>query len=329
MTQGDDPMTEPNTAALSKLSPEKLAALSDELKAAFCLLSEADQQFFANTFSAANLPGVLSKKADLMKRNQVNAEQYQHLLEKIASSTPAPVAGGAGAENVMLGMASALGIGAVAAVAVTDNTAFYEGVSPSSLIPALRAEFQNPATSFGVAGDDASLTATVSIQHDGAQIPAMTINLTRVKDGTEIKVNDLAASGVLETIKSGGEKLIGFAGRGLNLLNRKRNGSLSVQDAIAAANETLDAGAGLAEAANNLNLKQRAWKVIRPVAESLEAQARAEKEAALEHRMALEKLWDNYNACPTCGVAFSSDEITCRVCATARPAMPLNADPRL
>jgi hypothetical protein len=321
-------MTEPNTTALSKLSPEKLAALSDELKAAFCLLSEADQQFFAGTFSAASLPGVLSKKADLMKSNQVHAEQYKLLMEKISASVPAATAASAGGENVMLGMASALGIGAVAVAAVTDNTAFYDGVTPSALIPALRAEFQNQATSFGVAGDDASLTATIAIQHDGQQIPAMTINLTRLNDGAEIKVNDLAASGLLETIKSGGEKLIGFAGRGLNLLNRKRNGNLSVEDAIAAANETLDTGAGLAEAANNLNLKQRAWKVIRPVAESLEAQARAEKDAALARRMALEKLWDNYRACPTCGVAFSADENTCRVCGTARPAMPLNADPR-
>ena len=322
-------MTAPNTDALSKLSPEKLAVLSDELKAAFCLLSESDQTFFANTFSPASLPGVLSKKAELMKRNKVNDEQYKKLMDKITSEVPASTKTNEGIDNALTGVATALGIGVVAAVAVTDNTASYEGLNPSDLIAPLRAEFQNQQTSFITNGDDhTSITATVSINSSGRQIPAMTINLTKIDSGTEIKVNDLTSTGMLETLKSGGEKIIDMAGRGLNLLNLRKNGNLSVEEAFSTARDTLDTGTSLAEEAGNFKLKDRAWKVIRPVAESIEAKARAEKQAAIERQMALEKTWDAYNSCPTCGVAFSGEDTTCRVCGTARPQMPVTPDPR-
>ncbi len=322
-------MTEPDTNALVKLTPEKLAVLSDDLKAAFCLLPESDQVFFANTFSPAILPGVLGKKAELMKRNQANAEQYKNLMAKISGSVPAATASSAGTENIMLGVATALGIGAVTAAAVTDNTAFYDGVMPSQLVPALRTEFQNQKTSFAAAGDDLTgMTGTISLTHDGQLIPAMTIHLTRIDDGSEVKVNDLTSSGLLETIKSGGGKLMDIAGKGLNILNRKKNGSLSIDEAFSTAKEALNTGTSLAEDANNLNLKDRAWKVIRPLAESLEAQARAEKDAELARRMALEKAWENYNACPTCGVAFGQADTTCRVCGSARPTVPVNPNPR-
>jgi hypothetical protein len=328
-TNGEEKMTTPNTNALSKLSPEKLAVLSDELKASFCLLSEADQDFFANNFSPASLPGVISKKAELMKQNLAHAEQYKNLMAKIASDAPASNTASVGADNILTGMAAVLGIGAVSAVAVTDNTAFYEGLTPSELVTPLRNEFENQNTSFSTSGDDnTSIPATISLNGAGQYTPALTINMTRINDGAEIKVNDLTSTGVLETLKSGGEKIIDMAGKGLSLLNRQKQGNLSVEEAFSTAKQTLDTGTSLAEDASNLNLKARAWKVIRPLAESIESQARAEKAAALERQMVLEKAWDQYTACPTCGVAFSAEDTTCRVCGSARPQMPLNPDPR-
>ena len=56
--------------ALSKLSPEQAAALSDELKAVYSMLGPADQAFFAKTFTPADLPTVLARKAEILKRSE-------------------------------------------------------------------------------------------------------------------------------------------------------------------------------------------------------------------------------------------------------------------
>ena len=101
-----------------------------------------------------------------------------------------------------------------------------------------------------------------------------------------------------------------------------------MDEVVSTASSALTAGTSLAEDANNLNLKARAWKVIRPLAESIEAQARAEKEAARARQDALENAWNHYYACPTCAVEFGPEDTVCRVCATGRPEQPGNPDPR-
>ncbi len=320
--------TPANTAALEKLSSEQLAALSDELKAAFCTLTESDQKFFASAFKPADLPVTLSRKMALVKSKEATREQYQRNLETFkSSSASAPLPDEKGDEMVTSVLAG-LGIGAAAVAGATGNTEFFQGVKTSDLVAPLRAEFHNNATRLSVSDTGSeSLLATISLLTENEAVPAMTINLTRINDGTEVKVNDLSTRSVIETVKSGGEQLLKMAQQGLNLLNPRRGG-LSAENILSSASPAMQTFAELAEQVGNLKLKDRAWKVMRSTAESLEAQYKAEQQALREQRERLEKAWDNYFNCPGCAVPFGADETNCHVCGTARPDKPLKADPR-
>ena len=87
-------------------------------------------------------------------------------------------------------------------------------------------------------------------------------------------------------------------------------------------------GASLADVAGNLKLKDRAWKVIKQTAEAIEANYQSEAAKIQQEISALEKAWDNYNNCPTCGVAFAPNDTECRVCGAGRPEKPTSPDPR-
>jgi len=310
--------------ALSKLSPEQTAALDDELKAVYCMLAPADQDFFAATFKPADLPTVLGRKRDILKRGQAERERMEQIkadFAKAAESNPPP---SETADTVVGGIAGVLGVGAAAAIVATDNTGHYRGVKPQDLVEPLRAEFQGGRTHFAVSGASQALTATVSLRSDGDLVPAMTVNLTSFEDGIEIKVNDLTSQGLLETMKEGGKKLLGVAQAGLNLIARGKRGDLSPEDL----NSVIDSGAGLAEAAGSLKLKERAWKVIHAAGETIESGYLARLEQERQARSLLEKAWDNYYNCPTCGVAFGESDKQCRVCGTAHPEAPARPDPR-
>jgi len=314
-----------NDTALSKLTADQAAALSDELKAAFCLLDPADQDFFAGNFKPVDLPTVLARKAEILLRNQTERERMEKLKAFFAQSVEAhPPEKDQGEDALTAAAMGVLGIGAAAAVA-TDNSARFRGVKPEELLPALRAEFGGGKTSLQVNGRPEALTATVGLLSGGQNVPAMTINLTEVDDSVEVKVNDLTTRGVIETVKEGGMKLLGAAGAGLDLL---RGGIRSPLDFFDKADEALSAGTGLAEAANNLKLKERAWKVIKQAAESIEANYLSLVEEERKARAALEEAWDRYYNCPTCGVSFAPEETVCHVCGTARPEAPKKPDPR-
>jgi hypothetical protein len=318
---------ENSNAALSKLSEEQLASLNDELKAVFCMLDETDQKFFASTFKPKDLPGVLTKKAEIMKRNRASDERLQQIKASFASLAPASTASN-NEDDLLAAAATALGIGAAATMVATDNTAFYQGVEPAQLVAPLQTEFQSSGTAFSCSGQGAALVAAVYLVKNAERIPAMTVNLTKVNDGTEVKVNDLTTQGVLETVKSGGQKLLNMAEQGLALLNIGRRPGISPDEVIQRANQALSSGADLAKDANNLRLKERAWKVVRGTAESIEEQYKAEVEQARQRRLALEQAWDRYYNCPTCAVPFGDGETQCRVCGTARPEAPQAPDPR-
>ncbi len=310
---------------LSKLTAEQTAGLSDELKAIFCALTPADQDFFAGTFKPADLPVVLARKGEILQRNQEEREKMEKLMDFFADSVEAhPPQNEMGEEALAAAALGALGIGAAVAVA-TDGSAHFRGVKPEELIPALRAEFGGGKTSLQVGGRPEALTAIVGLLSGGQIIPAMTINLTEANEGVEVKVNDLTTRGMLETVKEGGLKLLGAAGAGLDLLTGGMRSPLAFFDK---ADEALSAGTGLAEAAGNLKLKERAWKVIKQAAESIEANYISRMEDEREARAALEAAWDRYTNCPTCGVSFGPEESVCRVCGTARPEAPVKADPR-
>jgi rubrerythrin len=313
--------------ALTRLTADQLARLNDEQKAIFCTLVLADQEFFAQTFKPTDLPTALTRKGEILQRSQVEREKMQKLQQFFANSVEAHPAKNDDVEGMLLGAAGVLGIGAAAVVAVTDNTAHYTGVKPEELIPPLRAEFSGDRTAIDFSGRPEALIATVSLLTNSGAVPALTINLTSVENGLDVKVNDLTTHGILETVKQSGKKLLNVAGNALELLNRSKQGA-SPQELFERAGETLAQGTDLAEAAGGLKLKERAWKAIKQAAESIEANALSRLQEERAARTALELAWDKYYNCPTCGVSFAPEEIVCRVCGTARPEPPAKPDPR-
>jgi hypothetical protein len=312
---------------LTKLSAEQTAALNDEQKAIFCALGESDQDFYAETFKPADLPTVLARKGEIMQRSQAERERLQKLKAFMARVSEAHPPQNDNVERALTGLAmGALGIGGVAA-GITDNNAQYKGVKPEELIAPLRAEFGGGRTRIDFSGRPEAIIATVALLSGSGAVQALTINLTSVNDGVEVKVNDLTTRGLIETVKEGGKALLELAEQGLDLLNLGKYGG-SPQDVISTAQQTLAEGGDLAETASGLQLKERAWKAMKAAAESIEANSLSRMKAEREAREALEGAWDRFTNCPSCGVSFGPEDSVCRVCATARPEMPQKADPR-
>ena len=311
--------------ALSKLSAEQASKLDDALKAVFCALSPADQDFFAQNFKPADLPVVLTRKGEILQRNQAERERMEKLRASIAeveNKAHPPLDDHSG--DVLGAVAGAVGLGAVAGLVAADNTSHYRGVTPQDLVAPLRAEFDAGPTAASFAGRPESLVGTIALRGPSGPVPALTINLDVAGGGLDVKVNDLTSQGLIETVRQGGMKLIGAAGAGLELLAHARFGGLGANDVA----RLLQSGSSLAEVASTLQLKERAWKVIRSSAESVEGGFLARQEEERKAAALLEKAWDDYNNCPTCGVAFGESEKECRVCGTARPAAPVRPDPR-
>lgn len=311
--------------SLSKLSPEQLEALEDDLTVFFTQLSAADQTFFAANFNAHDLPQALARKRDLLQRNTARRERAARIKAETDASA-AEAATQSEDDDLLSAAAAALGIGvgAAAGAAISGNTAFYRGVRPSDLVDPLRAEFNSAQTVAAAGGPPEALNVTVFLLGQFDRVAAMTINLTARDDGAEVKVNDLSTRGVLAVVRAGGARLLDVAGKGLRLLS----GRLSPGEAIDAAGQTLASSADLAEAVANLQLKERAWKVIRQTAEAIETAYQDRLKQERQARALLEAAWDRYTHCPTCGVAFGAEDATCRVCGSARPEEPLTPDPR-
>jgi hypothetical protein len=329
-------MENTNLTDLSKLSSEKQAVLNDEQKAIFCLLSAADQEFFASSISVKDLPTILSRKGEIMKRN---AGQEQHMKELVASFAdeaapppPGEADGSLGFGEIATAVAGAVGIGAAVAVANADGTARWKGVAPSDLIASLRQEFEDSGrTSIRFDGSTDNRTATVLLvtSDHSESIPALTIQMTAIQEGIEVKVGDLTSHGVTETIKEGGKTLLGLAKNGLNLVSSTRRGILGGGDMLNALDGILSEGSNAAEISGNLKLKDRAWKTIKTTADLLEKAWREKKELERQVQFAQEKSWDNYTNCPNCSVPFGAEDTQCRVCGTARPPQPTFPDPRV
>ncbi len=335
LLKGDNCMTQADLTALSQLSEEQRAALSDDLRAIYCILSPADRAFFAETFSARDLPKALTHKGEILSNNQANRDKLQRLKNRLHESDQAlasPAPGQPGLPNqktddIFNAVAAAVGLGAAGAMIATDNSAHWQGLFPRDLIPALNTEFQNKAqTDIEFEGSETALEGTVYVAASNRFVPALTIHLTRVQNGLDVKMGDLTSSGVLETIRGGGDKLLRLAQKGLILWGNRGRGNPA--DLIGMANSALSDGTDLAEVAGNLRLKERAWGVIKSSAEALEKAYQDKLTQEREARYALESAWDHYYTCPTCAVPFQAGDTTCRVCATARPTQPVKPDPR-
>lgn len=317
-----------DTDPLSRLSTQQISSLSDEQKAIFCSLDDSDQVFFSETFTPNDLPVVLDRKGEILKRNKADRERLLAIQEQMVQNTAAASPGSQSAGDVITAVAGVVGVGVAAAVVATDNKASWRGVKPGDLIPALRNEFNTERTQLSFSGSPSALAAAIMLLADTGFVPALTINLTAVDDGTEVKMSDLTSQGTIATIKEGGAQILNMAGNAIRVLRRGRRGSVSPEEVLSTASQTLSSGADLAKVAGNMQLKERAWKVIKQTAEAVEANYLSELEKARQAREALEKAWDRFNNCPVCGVSFGSDDQECRVCGTDRPEKPLVADPR-
>jgi hypothetical protein len=322
-----------NNGLSQKLSAEKLEALNDEQKAIFSMLDAKDQDFFSTSFGVKDLPGVLMKKGEIIKRNQANRDKLEKIkasMDQAVTAEPSQEKG----DDILSAIGLAVGGGAAAVAVATDNSAFYRGVKPGDLVAPLRTEFNNKNTRLDVSGTGEVVTATVMLLAEmnnstypaNGSVPALSITMTAVENGCEVKTSDLTSQGTLETIKAGGQKLLNLAEQAAGVLGRIQHGNASPQDVVSAANNAFAQGAGLADIAGNLKLKDRAWMVVKQTAEAIESNYVSEMEKQKTAKAALEKAWNDYNNCPQCGVSFDGD--VCRVCGTPRPAKPLQSDPR-
>lgn len=326
-------MTQADLTKLDLLSPAQQEVLSDEQKALYCLLSGADQAFFAETFTPQDLPKALDRKAEIMINNQANRDRLARLKGMIAErSRQITVSGGGTAgdqksEDIITAITTAVGVGAAGLAIATDNTARWQGVWPRDLVAPLEKEFENQEkTDIDFEGTPDALEGTVFVSSGKRFVPALTINMTRIGDGVEVKMGDLTSRGFLETLRGGGEKILSLAYKGLVLWSRRGRGNPA--DLIGMANSALSDTAGLADLAGNLKIKDRAWSVIKNTATQIEKNYQDRLAQERKARFALERAWDQYYACPTCAVPFGNEEKTCHVCGTSRPDQPMKPDPR-
>ncbi len=310
---------------LRKLTAEQQAALDADLTAFFTQLPPVDQNFFSSQFSAKDLPAALARKRELAQRNTKRRERAARVKAEVDAKA-AEAAAESADDDLLSAAAAVLGIGAGAAAgaAISGNTAFFRGVEPADLVEPLRAEFNSSQTVAAAGGPADALNVTVFLLGQFDRVAAMTVNLVAKDDGTDVKVNDLSARGVLAGVTSGGAKLLNVASKGLRLLS----GRLTPGQVVDVAGQTLASSADLAEAVSTLQLKERAWKVIRQTAEAIEAAYKDRLKQERAARALLEASWNRFNNCPTCGVAFGAEDANCRVCGSARPEKPLTADPR-
>ncbi len=327
-------MTDPNpstpspeiNAVLAKLSAEQLAVLDDDQKATFCLLHETDQDFFAKAFKPKDLPIALGRKKALILANQEQVEQWEAMRSRFAQPLTAPPDGNkVNMKDVGLALAGVAGLGAAVAIA-SDGTAQWTGIEPHDLIPSLQTEFgDKERTDFEVTGNPQALEGTVFLISSSQFVPALNIHLTRVQDGTQVKVSDLTSEGLLEAVKRGGQTLFRLAQKGFSLWTFGRRDPVG---ALRTAGSLFEDGTDIAGLAHDLSLEKRAWQCIKSAADSLERARQEQRRQEQEARYALEQAWDSYYNCPRCSVPFGEGDKECQVCGTERPAKPGQPDPR-
>ncbi len=316
----------------NQLSAEQLSSLNDEQKAIYQILDTKDKQFFANTFSAKDLPGALSRKGEIIKRNKAQYQKLLALQTRFAQVTPVEDNGTGNAGDlgsIVAGAAASVGIGVAAKAVSTDGTASWKGVPPRYVADALETAFDDGnTTDIEVEGNEDDLTATIYLRPaDGSRyVPALTISLIFVNESLNVKMGDLTQETWLETARQGGQKLLELAQKGLWLWARRR--SIFSPEAMDLAQSAVDSAFDAAQTARDLKIQERAWKIIKDTADEREKAYLIEEQREEQKRRDLEKAWDDYRKCPRCGEVFAEADTLCRICGRGRNSPPSQSDPR-
>lgn len=312
------------------LSAEQLGSLTDEQKAIFASLDEADRQFFAENFAPASLGPALEKKAALLRSKSRKTEfeqRYQQNLERARqqfNNLDTSFGGG----DIALGAAGAaglIGVGLLAQKIAPQGKATWRGVRPSDLVSPLEKAFAGKEKTdirFESPHPSGTRQAVVYVRNPETIIPGLTIMLTPLNEAIQVEVTKISSAGVLDAIKSGGGKLFDLI---KHTIRRDRSDPGSIIDL---AGQALEHGTDIYQTVKDLNLEDRVWEVIQQVSEPL--QTIYDEKLALERQRLskLELAWDDYYNCPRCRVEFGAQDEECRVCGTERPIRPGELDPR-
>ena len=127
----------------------------------------------------------------------------------------------------------------------SDGTAQWEGLQPADLLPALHTEFADKErTDFEATGGPDAFEGTVFLISGRQFVPALTVNLTRVQNATQVKVSDMTSAGLLEAVKRGGQTLLSLAQKGFTLWSHSRRGLRGGADVFNTAGSLFEDGIG-------------------------------------------------------------------------------------
>jgi len=316
------------------LSQDQLEQLNQEQKAIFHLLSEEEQQFFAQTFSAQDLPKALDRKGEILKRNQTQRERLAAIKERLVKTDeafPQPTADfstALGIGGLAAGAAAVLGIGTAAQTIATGGTAQWKGVSPRLVANALEHTFDSETTDAEVEGQENELTVTIYLKppEDRTYIPALSVLLVQVQDTLQVNVSNLTSESVTAAIKRGSKKFLDVAIKGFFLWQRRH--SIFTNELTDFAQSALTSAFDAAQVVKDLDLEDRVWEVIKQTADAREKVYLVEAERKRLALQDLEKAWDDYYRCPRCGEPLRENMDYCLVCGRARNVRPSQPDPR-
>lgn len=320
------------TPNASLLSPEQLAALSDEQQRIFSQLHPADQQFFARSFSPASLGPALERKWAIIQANaplvDLDRQTRQALALPASASTPGSKTGPGLGEIAAgaAGVAGMVGIGALAAKLAPQGVATWRGVKPRDLVDPLLTAFARQEQTdmrFEPPGENGVLSGIVELRTRQGLLPALTITLAPLQDAVQVGVSKIESQTIIEKMKEGGQKLLGLVQDGFQAARQGGPGGL-----IDMAGKVLDKGGDIAKVVHDLNLEDKAWEVVQRVADPLQARFDEAQRAAQAARIKLEQAWDDHITCPRCRVEFGAGDVECRVCGSARLPAPDQPDPR-
>jgi hypothetical protein len=316
---------------LSPLSSEQIDSLSQAQKDIFLALDEKDRQFFAKNFSAENLGKALERKWEtIQSRSRITAFDDRLKESLLAKSQSATTQQGLTTGDLAMGaagLAGVVGVGVLASQIAPLGKASWRGVKPDDLVSPLAKTFAHQEKTdlqFEPPNSEGVLHGAVYLRTPEGLIPGLTIALTPLAESTEVHISKVSSEGVLEAVKDGGQKLLDLIQDGFRLSkNRQDMGNL-----FEMAGRVLHNGVDIAKTVKDLNLEDKAWETIQHAAEPIQKIYDEEMAAEKARLLKLEIAWDDYYNCPKCRVAFSSGDLGCRVCGTARPDRPSEADPR-